>query len=40
MSYVEAVRDLLVALARRRLNVLRAMLRDHTPYQTSTATAA
>ena len=29
-----------LALARRRLNVLWAMLRDHAPYQTSTATAA
>ena len=28
-----------LALARRRLNVLWAMLRDHTPYRTSTATA-
>ena len=27
-------------MARRRLNVLWALLRDHTPYQTSTATAA
>ena len=32
--------DKLLALARRRLNVLWAMLRDHTPYRTSTATAA
>jgi transposase len=33
-------RQAILALARRRLNVLWAMLRDHTSYQTSTATAA
>jgi transposase len=33
-------RQAVLALARRRLNVLWAMLRDHTPYQTSTAAAA
>jgi hypothetical protein len=33
-------RQAILALARRRLNVLWAMLRDHTPYETSTATAA
>ena len=33
-------RQAVLALARRRLNVLWAMLRDHTPYETSTATAA
>ena len=33
-------RQAVLALARRRLNGLWAMLRDHTPYQTSTATAA
>jgi transposase len=33
-------RQAVLALARRRLNVLWAMLRDHTPYENSTATAA
>ena len=33
-------RQAILALARRRLNVLWAMLRDHMPYETSTATAA
>jgi transposase len=33
-------RQAVLALARRRLNVLWAMLRDHIPYETSTATAA
>jgi transposase len=33
-------RQAVLALARRRLNVLWAMLRDHKPYETSTATAA
>jgi transposase len=33
-------RQAVLALARRRLNVLWAMLRDHMPYETSTATAA
>jgi hypothetical protein len=33
-------RQAIVARARRRVNVLWAMLRDHTPYETSTATAA
>jgi transposase len=33
-------RQAILSLARRRLNVLWAMLRDHIPYETSTATAA
>jgi hypothetical protein len=33
-------RQAVLGPARRRLNVLWAMLRDHTPYENSTATAA